>query len=334
MMRNDKLIPGLILVMIGAIYLLRNFGYIDFHWSNIFHLWPIFLVIGGVNLVFANNSSTWATILKISVVVAGFALLVFGNFGNRYRWWPRYSYHYHNDSDDNDSDDNDENDNSNANKSEIVKVEGNSVFNEPFTAAAHVARLNVDGGATTYTLNDTTNQLFSASTHEFFGKYQLNHHQEDSVYVVDFSMKDHNNGHFSWGDDNDKSNSANIKLNVNPEWEIHVNAGATELNFDLSKFKIREFKVNGGASSFNLKLGQPLAVTNVNISAGMAGAHVDIPKDAACRITTSTAFSSNDFDGFIKEGDGSYETARYNDAKNKININLSGGFSGFEVKRY
>src|SRR5471030_1377661 len=109
-MRNDKLIPGMILVMIGVIFLLHNFGMINFHWSNLFHLWPIFLVIGGVNLVFANNRSPWATILKISVVVAGFALLVFGNFNDRYRWWPRYSYHYNKD-DDNDNDSSDDNDN-------------------------------------------------------------------------------------------------------------------------------------------------------------------------------------------------------------------------------
>ncbi|MEO6851380.1 MAG: hypothetical protein ABI203_10535, partial [Mucilaginibacter sp.] len=203
----------------------------------------------------------------------------------------------------------------------------------PYAASAHIARLNVAGGATTYTLNDTTSQLFSASTHEFFSRYQMNHRQDDSVYVVDFNMKDHNNGHFNWGDHN-QSNRANIKLNINPEWEINVDAGATEVNFDLSKFKIREVKVNGGAGSFNLKLGQPLTQTNVNISAGLAGAHVDIPKDAACRITTSSAFSSNNFEGFIKKNDGTYETDGYGTAKNKININLSGGFSGFEVKRY
>ena len=52
-MKNDKLIPGLILVLIGAAILLANYGYLHFHWYNIFRLWPIFLVIGGVNLVFA-----------------------------------------------------------------------------------------------------------------------------------------------------------------------------------------------------------------------------------------------------------------------------------------
>src|ERR1700744_4458448 len=117
-MRNDKIIPGVVLVLIGAAILLGNFGYLHFHWWNIFHLWPIFLVIAGVNLVFANNKTGWATALKIGVVVLGFGLLLFGDFGNRYNFWPRMHYSYHNDKDDDDdnnmsddSDDDDDDDN-------------------------------------------------------------------------------------------------------------------------------------------------------------------------------------------------------------------------------
>jgi hypothetical protein len=60
-MKNDKLIPGLVLVLIGAGILLANYGYLHFHWWNVFRLWPIFLVIGGINLVFAHNKSPSAT---------------------------------------------------------------------------------------------------------------------------------------------------------------------------------------------------------------------------------------------------------------------------------
>ncbi|WP_426670850.1 LiaI-LiaF-like domain-containing protein [Mucilaginibacter sp. McL0603] len=331
-MRNDKLIPGMILVMIGAIFLLNNFGYINFHWSNVFHLWPIFLVIAGVNLVFANNRSPWASILKISVVVAGFALLIFGNFTYRYNWWwPHSSHYYHRDDNDNSSNDNSDDDDDNDNGGKLTKVEGNSVFNEPYKATMRVARLNISGGATSYSLNDTTNQLFNANTKEVFGGYTFNPHQEDSVYVVDFKMKDHKEG-FNF--DSNNANKVDIKLNQNPEWEVNVDAGATELNFDLSKFKVRNVKLNGGAGSFTLKLGQPLATTNVNVSTGAADVNISIPQNAACRITKSSAFSSNDFDGFIKTNDGNYETSGFSAAKNKIYINLSGGFSGFEVKRY
>jgi hypothetical protein len=335
-MRNDKLIPGMILVMIGAIFLLHNFGYIHFHWYNLFHLWPIFLVIGGVNLVFANNRSAWATILKISVVIAGFALLVFGNFSNRYSswWWPRYTYH-HNSDDNNDMDDNDDSDDddSSGDHHGLVKVLGTNTFNDPYNANVKVAQLNISGGATSYSLDDTTNQMFNAVAKETFGTYEFNHHQDDSVYVIDFKMKDHNSFEFH-GDNNNNENRVDIKLNPNPIWNMQLDAGATDVNFDLSKFKVKSIKLNGGAGSFAIKLGQPLSTTNINISTGAASVKFTIPQNAACRITKSSALSSDDFEGFTKKDNGDYETPNFDAAKNKFYISFSGAMSGFEVKRY
>lgn len=324
-MKNDKLIPGVILIMIGAVILLHNYGYVSFHWRNFIYLWPILIVIGGINLIFAHNRSAWATLLKLVVVIAGFGLLIFGNFGNRYNFWPHTYYNYNDD-----SDDDDDNDNSGD---KVVKIEGNSVFNEPYTADAKVARLNISGGGTIYTLTDTTNQLFNASTKEFFGKYDFSHRKEDSVYVLDFNMKNQRGNHLNWHGDN-KTNSATFKLNVNPEWEINVETGATKLNFDLTKFKVRELKLSGGAASFDVTLGQPLASTNVEVSTGVSEVNIHIPATAACKITKDSGLSSSSFEGFSKKDDNSYETAGFSTAKNKIYIHMSGGISDFKVKRY
>jgi hypothetical protein len=327
-MRNDKLIPGTILVCIGAIFLLNNFGYIDFHWMNILHLWPVFLIMGGVNLIFAHNKSGWATILKLAVVVGGFALLLFGNFGSRYNFWPgKYSYSFN---DDKDSDD-DDSDSSSTDKG-VVKIEGSSVFNKDYTPDAKLARLNISGGGTTYTLNDTTSQLFKAETKEFYGKYEFTNSKEDSVYVLNLRMKNNKGWHFD-SDDN-KSNLANIKLNPNPVWDINVATGATKLDFDLSKFKIKNLTLKGGAASFGVKLGEPLATTNVDVATGVSEVNISIPKDAACSIRTNSGLSSNEFEGFNKKDNNLYETPGFDAAKNKIYIHMSGGVSDFKVKRY
>jgi hypothetical protein len=324
-MRNDKLIPGLVLVFIGAAFLLNNFGYIHFHWYNIFHLWPIFLVIAGVNLVFAHNKSPWATILKIAVVVFGLGLLFFGNFGDRFNFWPGRHMYYNNDMDNN----NDNNDDSDSTDSSNVKSVGNGKFVEPYKADIKIARLNISGGGTSYTLNDTTNQLFSANTKDTYGRYDFSHSQDDSVYVLDFKMRDHHGFNF----DSDK-NAAIMRLNPNPEWEIHVETGATKLDFDLSKFKIRELHLHGGAASFNVKLGAPLAMTDVDVQTGVSGVDISIPQNAACSIETDSGLSDNHFEGFNKTRDNNYETPGFATAKNKIHIHISGGLSDFKVRRY
>jgi len=333
-MRNDRIIPGLILVLIGGAFLLHNYGYLHFHWMNFVYLWPIFIVIGGVNLIFANNRSPWATVIKVGVVIAGFGLLIFGNFGNRYHFWPNTYYDYRNNNND-DSDDDDDDSDSTSNKGgiTITKEEGHSLFSEQYTADTRVAQLNISGGGTTYNLSDTTNQLFAANTKEFFGKYELTHHKQDSVYVLDFNMQKNHGHNFHWNHDN-QSNSATFKLNPNPIWEIDVETGATELNFDLSKFKVRSLKLSGGAASFHVKLGQPLATTNVEVSTGVSEVVINIPQNAACSITTDSGLSSNQFDGFTKKSDDNYETPGFANAKNKLRLKISGGISDFKVSRY
>jgi len=329
-MKNDKLIPGLVLVLIGAGILLANYGYLHFHWWNVFRLWPIFLVIGGINLVFAHNKSPWATAAKIAVWVIGLGLLFFGNFGDRYNFWPGNHYSWNNsDKDDDNNNNSDDNDDDDDNKSD-VKIIGNGTFNEPYKADIKAVRLNISGGGTTYNLSDTTNQLFSATTKDNkTDRYNFSHSMDDSVYVLDFKMKDHN--HFNF--DSDK-NRVDFRLNPNPTWDMDVEAGATSLDFDLSKFKVKELKIHGGAASFKVRLGAPLSMTDVDIETGVSSVDISIPQNAACSIETDSGLSDNHFEGFNKTNDNNYETPGYAAAKNKMHIHISGGLSGFNVKRY
>jgi len=289
--------------------------------------------MGGVNLVFAGNRTAWATILKLGVVILGFGLLMFGHFDN-YRFWPNhYNFRYNDDKDD-DDDDNDDSDSTGVGHG-VVKLQGSSIFNKEYTPDAKLARLNISGGGTTYTLNDTTNQLFKAETKEFYGsKYEFTSSKDDSMYVVNLHLRNDKGWHIDSDEDKDKANRADIKLNPNPIWEVNVETGATKLNFDLSKFKIKNLTLKGGAASFEVKLGNPLATTNVEVSTGVSEVKINVPKDAACSIRTNSGLSSSDFDGFDKKDDNRYETPGFDAAKNKIYIHMTGGVSDFKVTRY
>ncbi|GAB2973782.1 hypothetical protein GCM10027049_04900 [Mucilaginibacter puniceus] len=316
-MRNNKLIPGVVLLLLGTVFLLRNYGYVDIHWSNFLHLWPIFIVIAGVNMIFANNKAPWAMGIKLAVIIGGFGLLFFGNFENRFGFWPKGNYEF--DIDD-DSDDND-----------VVKSESNRFFEEPYNDSIKTARLNIHGGATSYRLRDTTNQLFSAETREFFGKYTFNVTKDDSSSVIDFRMRDNKFKNFGFGDN---SNKATFKLNAKPEWELDINAGATDLDFDLTKFKVKILHIDGGAASFKVKFGQPLNVTTIKVNTGASDVDIRIPRGAAACIDVHSGLSSDDFEGFVKIRDHRYETPGYASATNKFNIKINGGVSDFNVKRY
>jgi hypothetical protein len=70
------------------------------------------------------------------------------------------------------------------------------------------------------------------------------------------------------------------------------------------------------------------------VSTGVSGVDISVPQNAACSIETDSGLSGNDFQGFTKVSDNDYETPGFNAAKNKMHIHISGGLSGFNVKRY
>jgi hypothetical protein len=328
-MKSNKIMPGVILVLLGALFLLHNYNVINFHWGNVFTLWPVFLIMGGVNLVLANNREVWATAVKVAVVVGCFCLLVFVPNHKNYFW------NHHNGNwnfSDHDFDNDDDDDSDTTSSKGVIKVEGATTYSEPYAAVIKTARLNISGGASEYTIKDTTGELFNAVTKEFYNKYDYTHSLDSGTFVANLKMRDQKGKDFHW--DSDKMNSAVIKLNTAPVWDISVKTGASALDFDLEKFKIRNLTINGGAASFEVKLGQPLTTTNVEVNTGVSGVTIQIPKDAACSIVTSSGLSSNDFEGFTDKGNSHYETPGFDAAKNKMYIKLKGGLSGFEVKRY
>ncbi|OCX52926.1 hypothetical protein BEL04_00945 [Mucilaginibacter sp. PPCGB 2223] len=323
-MRNDRLIPGTILVIIGILFLLNNFGAIEFNWWVFLNLWPILLIIGGVNLVFAHNRSQWATIVKIAVLLCGMAILIICGLTRREVGWPVWAYHINRDLNDDDDD--------TTGRHSVMKIDGNSVYREEYHPGITTATLNIAGGATTYRLNGVTTDLFEATTKEFNMHYNLNTHIDSTSATIDFDMDVHKHGIFNWG--HKKHNEADIKLNATPEWEIELQSGASSANFDLSPFKVKRLEIQGGAASYTVKLGQPLAETTVDINSGMASVTLYIPKNAACSINVDTGLSSKTLDGFDKKDDGSYETPGFDKAANKIKISFDALMSDFKVIRY
>jgi len=309
-MKNDRLIPGTILVIIGILFLLDNFNVIDFDWLTFWSLWPILLIMAGVNLVFAHNRAAWATGLKIGVLICGMTILIVNGIGHHHRGF-NFSF--------NDDWGND-------------RGANNNNYVVPANDSIQTVRLNITGGATRYTLSDTTSQLFKAETKERGVGYSLNSSVDSTIETIDFDMGNkHGHNFFIWGGN---SNHVNLKLNPNPVWDINVEGGAAKFSFDLSKYKIEQLKFEGGAASLNIKMGQPLTDTKLIFSTGASSININIPQNAACRITTDTGLSGKSFDGFNEKDDDTYETPGFDQAVNKMYISMEGGVSHFRVSRY
>lgn len=328
-MKRDRLFTGMLLLCIGILFLLDNFNVINFHWSNILSLWPLLLIVSGVNLITSHYHSTGITTLRALIFAAVLGIVAYrGLQPTNYSFWGRqFGKHFLN----GDINVGDDGDNGDDDSKSISKIESSRTYNEPYSRAVKTVSLNIKGGGATYVLQDTTNQLFSATTHELSGKFHFSTAATDSGKTINFNTSSSQNS-INW--DNDKGNQATIKLNTNPVWDIDIASGASKMDLDLSKFKVRRLLVKGGATSMDVKLGQPIATMNVDVSTGVSEVNISVPSNAACHIISKTGLSSKSFEGFESKSDNEYQTAGFDNAPRKIYLNLKGGISDFNVKRY
>ncbi len=313
-MKTEKIIWGLIFIFVGSVFMLDNFDVINFYWGSVWRFWPIIFILIGANMLlsrFADKNTGAIVAASITVLV-----LVFIGYQGSTPRSDRAWLHF-------DSDHGKRNKNANWNAV--------SSFSEPYTGAK-AATLNIQGGATVYELTDTTASLFQADVKEPYGGYTLDKTTLDSVEVLNFRKRDKRGRGFKM--DDMETNETRMRLNSAPVWDITVEMGAGETNFNLENFKVRTLRFEGGAASFQAKIGSRLPVTDITVETGVASVEIEVPEASGCRILVDSGLSSKDFDGFIKQSDGAYETSNFNTAVNKVNISLKGGLSSFEVRKY
>jgi hypothetical protein len=320
-MKLDRILWGIILLFVGLVLLLENFDIIEFYWRNVWGFWPIFLIIAGVNILFNRNKSQTGNIISIAVLLVTLSFLFYrGQQPPEGHSWMGNAFEHDLDIDiDEDSDSSDE--------ADVKRMN----FSEHFHAdSARKVVLNISGGGTSFKLDGSTDSLITAAVEKTTGNFTLKREGRDTIQTLTFKMQGNKT---KWNMGNG-SNDVTFKLNQQPVWDIVMNMGAGEVNFDLSDYKIRTLRFDGGAVALDFKIGQLLPITDVVVKTGVADVKIRIPSGSGCRIKSQTGLSSKDFTGFTKLDDGTYETPNYATATKKVFVNLDGGLSNFEVSRY
>lgn len=316
-MNKEKLSWGLILLFIGGVLLLDNLDVINFYWRSVFSMWPVILIVIGVNLLVPRRGVGNA--VSVIVTIAALAFLAYrGMFPPHNNWWMFDN-------------------NTRRSETERSPMEqrrpGNSkgTFTHEYDSAITTANLSIKGGAVEYEIEGITDKLFSAEAASTIGTHYLETTSDGSNANLSFRMRDQKKGNWNLDDD---ENWAKISLNPHPVWHINLDMGAGSAEFDLTKYKVAGLSFNGGAASFKAKMGMPLEETVITAESGVASVEIEVPKAAACRIVVKSGLSSRDFPGFTKQSDGSYVTEGYDNTGNRFTINLQGGLTSFTVERY
>jgi hypothetical protein len=308
-MKTKNIIWGLVLVLIGVLFILKNLGVIYFSWHSIWRLWPLLLVLIGVTILPVKDGVKVALTLLVFIIGAVFLVTYPKEESND--WWS-FNWDRPNRERQQDQD----------------EPEIDQEITEAYDTTIHMADLVFDAAAGDFKVEQSTEDLFEFKREGNLGRYNYSIKELGERREINIGLEEGRiiNGNLK--------NQVTMKLNPNPVWDIKVDVGAANIDMDLAAFKISNVKIDGGASSISIRLGTLYNDCRMKINSGASSITIRIPEEFACQVNTSTVLSSKDLPGFNKVSGGTYVTPDFSEKDKNITIDVEAAVSSLTVERY
>lgn len=307
-MKPKHVFWGLFLVTLGVLILISNFSIVNLNLAGLWKLWPLALILWGISFIVKMD---FVKVLFAGVIAILLALSIYGagqSFLNLFDKNIDFEF-------------------ANGNNHFYADT---TIYTESFDQKIKNADLKIDAGAGTFNVNEPTNDLVAVSVLGIKDNYIMKRSDTGNSASVDFKMKKTKiklqKGSFK--------NKMEMSLNAEPVWNMDFDLGAAKINFDLAPYKVSTVKLDIGAASLDLRLGDKYPKTIVDIDAGASSIDIEIPDSSGCEIRSDVALSSRHFYGFDKISKGLYRTDNFDEAKNKVYIRIDAGVSSIDVRRY
>ena len=352
---NRNLFWGITCITLGVLFLARNWNLFPMpDWHFVRTLWPVLLILGGIALIL-RNSTPGMSVVATGVLAVALPLWLFSYMGRNRHYRegrdvsmrfdvptppnapdapepPSMDMDFDDDDDDHDEDHNDNDRHHNGN------LKSGSFAEDMPTPAPAEARFVLEGGAAKFRMDDTTPRLIDART-KAVNLYSMSIDRTGTqIPTVRLSPAKGSSGNinlFNNDDDDSDFGEVVVKLNEAPLWDMQMDFGAGAADFDLTRYAVKKLKIEAGAASMDLRLGDKAAQSDVTISSGMAAVKIRVPKSAGVKITTDGGLNSTEIDDdFDKVGGNTYLSPNYNASTKKITIRYDGGLSSLNVSRY
>jgi hypothetical protein len=294
--RSRSVIFPLILILLGVGLLLDQLGVWTFSWQALLRLWPLALVLIGLDMILSRTRV--GGLVSLLIVVALVALLL--GFYRPFTPTDRGSSH----------------------ETYVQPVQG--IENATLHVQVDNARLAISG------LEDSPN-LFEAEVNYDKGWTNVSREvsvkgNEAEVYlkskIMERGMLPMRSGfQEEW----------TIKLNPAVATQLEVDSGVSQANLDLSGLKLKGLRVNAGIGGVDVALSAQGSYAAL-INGGVGSVTVSIPRDAEARIRVEKGIGSLDVDARFVHQDQYYASKGYDTAKNKIDVAIDGGVGAITVR--
>lgn len=301
----------LILITIGLVFLLVNFGYIPGVTAiQLLNLWPLLLILAGVDIAIGRRWPLAALGIDVGVIALGLALLATQPtvFSGPFFFFDR---------------------DGGVVGQRDVTVERRSVTSLSLDINGGAGRFRVSGGSTMLVEAHSPNEDLRLRRADF----------DKSGEHADVRI-DHG------GNRRVGSVTPDVETRVasNVPTDLELNGGAGEFLVDFSDVILNSAEINVGAASLTLTLPKqtlattapatkPVAEVRIEVNAGASSILIDVPEGVEARVTTSGALltlrSSNPR---LSVNGSSAETPGYASAQTRVTVRITAGASSVTIR--
>jgi hypothetical protein len=299
--RHGSPIAGpVILIGAGVLFLLNTLEIVSWDvWDQLWRLWPLILIAIGLDLLLGRRNPWLSLVIVVAVLAAGAAVVLSsGGFQTR---------------------------------GEIA----NSNLNIPVSGARD-ADIEIDFGAGTLYVDGTAGgeNLATGDLEYYSNRGQPTQSVNRSGDSVSVNLRQpQSTSFFNFGFGPNRGTDWNIHLNPNVPMTVKADLGAGNSTLDFSQIKATDIDVDNGAGNTEVVFPAAAGAVSGKVSGGVGNLNIKIPEGAAARIKVDTGLGNISADSRFTKRDDTYETADYNSATNKIDLELDMGVGNVEISR-
>jgi len=290
----------LALIAVGLVVLLANYGLLGpVSWLSLLALWPLILVLIGIDLLLAHRAPVLALAGDVAVIVLGLALVL-----TQPSWIgvPAFSFSG--------------TDCGGADRSTSVSAPRDGAKSVGLHLAAGATRLNLSGGA--------SGLLEASSTEPDLRLLNPTPRAPGVVLRLDQCLR----SSFGRGETSQMS----VKVANDVPLSLDVSAGAATMDVDLRDVAVTDVRISAGATTLNLFLPKPSGDLRVAVSSGASTINVQLPPGVESRVTLSGGLSTLNGGGGIFAARNATESPGYAAAKDRVTVTVSAGLSTVNVR--
>lgn len=285
-----------LLIALGVLLLLQTTGVVEWSaWWTIWRLWPVVIILLGINIAFGSRmpwlAGTLMALVLIAAVAIGIAIA----------------------------------------SSSVPGVESVTTLDEPLGDAERFD-LVMDLGAGTLSvgsLPDDSPSLVEGDLRSFgVSEVQTSMVRSPGYAELVLSTNGVSIDFFGTPD-----RRWDVWLSPAPSISIDLDTGASDLALDLTELNVSNLTVRGGATDIEILAPRNAGHVNIDIDVGAANVDVVIPDLAAARIDADLGLSglSVDESRFPKNGD-VYVSRDFDTSENRIDLEIDAGASSVDIR--